>query len=99
MAEIFSTTFRPIKHGGDPRWIADSITILTSLPKMENDHVARFAGTVWLWAAGAASQSVVAYVIHPKRSRLGLQALLGESITGILGSDRWGVYNRIAVAQ
>jgi transposase len=53
----------------------------------------------WLWAAGAASQKVVAYVIHPKRSRLGLQALLGEAITGILASDRWGVYNCVAATQ
>jgi transposase len=53
----------------------------------------------WLWAAGAASQSVVAYVIHPKRSRVGLKALLGETISGVLGSDRWSVYNCVAADQ
>jgi transposase len=49
----------------------------------------------WLWAAGSAHLGVVSFVIHPKRSVLGLTALLGESISGILASDRWGVYNCI----
>jgi transposase len=50
----------------------------------------------WLWAA--ASLGVVAFVIHAKRSAAGLTALLGEEIGGILCSDRWGVYNRVAAA-
>ena len=44
----------------------------------------------WLWTAATAS--VVAFVIHGKRSALGLAALLGAEIHGILCSDRWGVY-------
>jgi transposase len=47
----------------------------------------------WLWAA--ASAGVVAFVIHAKRSALGLTALLGAEIHGILCSDRWGVYNGV----
>jgi transposase len=47
----------------------------------------------WLWAAATAG--VVAFVIHGKRSALGLTALLGLEIQGILCSDRWGVYNRV----
>lgn len=47
----------------------------------------------WLWAA--ASAGVVAFVIHAKRSALGLTALLGADIHGLLSSDRWGVYNRV----
>jgi transposase len=50
----------------------------------------------WLWAA--ASLSAVAFVIHARRSALGLTALLGEKITGILCSDRWSVYNRMPAA-
>jgi transposase len=50
----------------------------------------------WLWAA--ASLSAVAFVIHAKRSALGLTALLGEKITGILCSDRWSVYKRVSAA-
>jgi transposase len=47
----------------------------------------------WLWAA--ATMGVVAFVIHAKRSALGLTALLGAEIQGILCSDRWGPYNRV----
>jgi transposase len=51
----------------------------------------------WLWAA--ASLGMVVFVIHAKRSALGLAALLGEEITGILCSDRWSVYNCVAAAR
>ena len=47
----------------------------------------------WLWAA--ASSGVVAFVIHGKRSAVGLAALLGAELHGILCSDRWGVYNAV----
>jgi transposase len=47
----------------------------------------------WLWTAATAT--VVAFVIHGKRSALGLTALLGWEIQGILCSDRWGVYGRV----
>jgi transposase len=51
----------------------------------------------WLWAA--ASLGVVAFVIHAKRSALGLTALLGAEIAGILCSDRWSVYKRVPAAR
>lgn len=44
----------------------------------------------WLWAAATANIAV--FVIHAKRSALGLAALLGDNIDGILHSDRWHVY-------
>ena len=47
----------------------------------------------WLWAA--ATTNVAVFVIHGKRSSLGLAALLGEEIHGILHSDRWNVYLQI----
>jgi transposase len=47
----------------------------------------------WLWAA--ATLGVVAFVVHAKRSALGLAALLGLEIEGLLCSDRWHVYNRV----
>ena len=47
----------------------------------------------WLWAA--ATTGVAAFVIHAKRSALGLQAILGESIEGIVHSDRWHVYLQV----
>ena len=47
----------------------------------------------WLWAAATATVAV--FVIHPKRSAVGLAAILGEVIQGILHSDRWGVYRQV----
>ncbi len=47
----------------------------------------------WLWAAATAA--AVVFVIHAKRSGLGLTALLGSEIQGILCSDRWSVYDRV----
>jgi transposase len=47
----------------------------------------------WLWAAATANVAV--FVIHAKRSALGLAALLGEEIDGILHSDRWNVYLQV----
>ncbi len=47
----------------------------------------------WLWAAATANIAV--FVIHAKRSAVGLAALLGEEIDGILHSDRWHVYLQV----
>jgi transposase len=47
----------------------------------------------WLWAAATAT--VAAFVIHRGRGLLGLAALLGAEINGILCSDRWHVYNQV----
>jgi transposase len=47
----------------------------------------------WLWAA--ATTMVVAFVLHAKRGAVGLAALLGEEIHGILHSDRWHVYLQV----
>jgi transposase len=47
----------------------------------------------WLWAA--AITGVAVFVIHGKRGATGLAALLGETIKGILHSDRWHVYLQV----
>lgn len=47
----------------------------------------------WLWTAATAAVAV--FLIHGKRSALGLTALLGAEIQGIVCSDRWGVYARV----
>jgi transposase len=47
----------------------------------------------WLWAAATAGVAV--FVIHAKRSALGLKAILGETIEGIVHSDRWHVYLQV----
>jgi transposase len=47
----------------------------------------------WLW--GAATATVAFFVIHLRRNFEGLQALLGETIKGIVCSDRWSVYSKL----
>ena len=47
----------------------------------------------WLWAA--ATTGVAVFVIHARRSGLGLKALLGKTIDGIVHSDRWHVYLQV----
>jgi transposase len=47
----------------------------------------------WLWAA--ATTRIAAFVIHAQRGAHGLAALLGETIAGIVHSDRWHVYLQV----
>ncbi len=47
----------------------------------------------WLWTAATAT--VAFFVIHLRRGFEGLQALLGETITGIVCSDRWSAYSKL----
>jgi transposase len=47
----------------------------------------------WLW--GAATSGVACFVIRPTRGAAGLVALLGESIHGIVTSDRFSVYGSL----
>jgi len=47
----------------------------------------------WLWAA--ATSGVAAFVIHAQRGGQGLAAILGETIEGIVHSDRWHVYLQV----
>jgi transposase len=47
----------------------------------------------WLWLAATAR--VAAFVVQVGRGLAGLTALLGETIRGVLCSDRWVVYNGV----
>jgi transposase len=51
----------------------------------------------WLWAA--ATETVAFFVIHLRRSFAGLQALLGETIHGVVCSDRWSAYGKLPREQ
>ena len=54
----------------------------------------KLAGALcWLW--GAAMNGVAVFLIHAKRGAVGLAALLGETIDGVLCSDRWSVYRQV----
>jgi len=51
----------------------------------------------WLWVA--ATTTVAVFVIHGTRGLQGLVTLLGDTIQGILCSDRWSVYGCWPVLQ
>ncbi len=51
------------------------------------------------WLGTAATATVAFFVIHLRRSFEGLQALLGETITGIVTSDRWAASNTLPLEQ
>jgi transposase len=48
-----------------------------------------------LWTA--VTPGVAYFLIHARRGAAGLTALLGETITGVVTSDRWSAYHRLAV--
>jgi len=47
------------------------------------------------WLGMAATATAAFFVIHRRRNFAGLQALLGETITGIVCSDRWAAYSKL----
>ena len=51
----------------------------------------------WLWAAVTSTAAL--FVIHLRRGAVGLQALLGEAVPGLIGSDRWSAYQAIPVKR
>jgi transposase len=51
----------------------------------------------WLW--GAATALVACFVITATRGAVGLTALLGQKIKGIISSDRWSVYGQLKLGR
>jgi transposase len=51
----------------------------------------------WLWAV--VTSTVLFFTIHRTRGHAGLRALLGERISGIIGSDRWVVYDQFDASR
>jgi transposase len=49
----------------------------------------------WLWAG--VIRTATCFQVHGRRGLDGLRALLGDHPTGVVVSDRWGAYNRLAV--
>jgi len=73
----------------------EALAAVRSAPVKHADETSwkRAGRLCWLWAAATAG--VAAFVIHGRRSAAGLAALLGATITGILCTDRWGVYEQV----
>jgi transposase len=51
----------------------------------------------WLWAAVTGTAAL--FVIHLRRGAEGLKALLGETVRGLVCSDRWSAYHLIPVGR
>lgn len=51
----------------------------------------------WLWAAVTGTAAL--FVIHARRGVAGLTALLGETIRGLISSDRWSAYGHLPLRQ
>ena len=49
----------------------------------------------WLWAG--VIKTATCFQVHARRGLDGLRALLGDDPTGVVVSDRWSAYNRLAV--
>jgi transposase len=51
----------------------------------------------WLWTA--VSASAVYFLVQVGRGAKALRTLLGQTITGVIGSDRWSAYQAVPLAQ
>ncbi len=77
-----------------PAHAAAQQTVQEAAAKNVDETGWKRAGTkCWLWAA--ATSWVACFVIRPTRGTAGLVALLGESIHGIVTSDRFSAYGSL----
>src|SRR5262249_8081971 len=51
----------------------------------------------WLWAAVTATAAL--FVVHRRRGAVGLRALLGEAVPGLIVSDRWSAYQAVPLCR
>jgi transposase len=76
---------------------ADAIAAVRAAPVKNVDETGwKQAGRLcWLWAG--VTRTATCFQVHARRGLDGLRALLGDDPTGIVVSDRWCAYNRLAV--
>ncbi len=76
---------------------AEAVTAVREAPHKNTDETGWYerGQRRWLWTA--VTQGVALFVIHVSRGGAGLAALLGESIIGIVTSDRWSAYHRLGL--
>ncbi len=76
---------------------AEAVEAVRHAPTKNTDETGwKQAGRLcWLWTA--VTRGVACFVIHARRGTVGLAALLGETIHGIVTSDRWSAYHRLDV--
>jgi transposase len=76
---------------------AEAAVAVRQAPCKNTDETGwKLAGNLcWLWTA--VTTGVAYFQIHARRGAAGLTALLGATIEGIVISDRWSAYHRLAV--
>jgi transposase len=75
---------------------AEALAAVRAAPVKNVDETSwKLAGKLcWLWVA--ATGTAAAFLVHARRGWQALTALLGETITGLVGSDRWSAYGRLS---
>lgn len=76
---------------------AEAVAAVRQAPAKNADATGwKHAGKLcWLWTA--VTSRVACFLIPARRGAVGLRALLGETITGIVTSDRWSAYHSLDV--
>jgi transposase len=77
---------------------AQAVAAVRSAPVKHVDETGwkRAGRLCWLWAG--VTQAVACFRVHARRGLDGLRALLGDDPAGVVVSDRWCAYNRLAVS-
>jgi transposase len=78
---------------------AEAVAAVRSAPVKHADETGwKQAGRLcWLWTA--VTSGVACFLVHARRGAAGLTALLGETVEGVVCSDRWRAYERLDVYQ
>lgn len=82
-----------LSAGLDPAY-AEAAAAARAAPVKNVDETSwkRAGHKCWLWAV--VTHAVLFFTIHRSRGDAGLRALLGADIVGVIGSDRWVVYDQ-----
>jgi transposase len=78
---------------------AEAVAAVRAAPVKNVDETGwkRAGRLCWLWAG--VTQAVACFQVHARRGLEGLRALLGDAPTGVVVSDRWCAYNRLAASD
>lgn len=76
---------------------AEAVQAVQAAPIKNTDETGwkKHGKRCWLWVA--ATTQVAAFVVHAGRGLAGLATLLGQTIRGIVVSDRWSAYGQLPV--
>jgi transposase len=78
---------------------AEAVAAVRAAPVKNVDETGwkRAGQLCWLWAGVV--KTATCFQVHARRGADGLRALLGDAPTGVVVSDRWCAYNRLAIGD